>query len=104
MHDAYQIDWLLKSPTQVQFECITTYGSLSFSCLGCSVILFVPLEDNLLVGSKQGHLLMYSITQKPGDHKLEVQLLKLIKTFSKKPINQLAVVPEFEMLISLSGT
>jgi hypothetical protein len=46
---------------------------------------------------------MYSITQKPGDHKLEVQLLKLIKTFSKKPINQLAVVPEFEMLISLSG-
>jgi len=60
-------------------------------------------EDNLLVGSKQGHLLMYSITQKPGDHKLDVQLLKLIKTFSKKTINQLAVVPEFEMLISLSG-
>lgn len=46
---------------------------------------------------------MYSISQKPGDHKLDVQLLKLIKTFSKKTINQLAVVPEFEMLISLSG-
>ncbi|XP_059481354.1 vam6/Vps39-like protein [Neocloeon triangulifer] len=85
MHDAYMIDWLLKSPTQVQFECVTTFG------------------DNLLVGSKQGHLLMYSVTSKPADQKkLDVQLLKLIKTFSKKAINQLAVVPEFEIIISLS--
>ncbi|KAF4521840.1 hypothetical protein B566_EDAN003714, partial [Ephemera danica] len=82
MHDAYEIIPLLKST--VQIEAIAAYG------------------DNLLVGSKQGHLLMYSITPQAGDRKHDVQLLRYNKTFSKKPINQLEVVPQYEMLISLS--
>jgi hypothetical protein len=66
-------------------------------------VFIIIIGENLLVGSKQGHLLMYSITPQTADKKHDVQLLRYNKTFSKKPINQLAVVPEYEMLISLSG-
>jgi hypothetical protein len=60
-------------------------------------------DDNLLVGTRQGHLLMYSVACRFGDQKHEVQLLRYNKNFSKKPIQQLAVVPEYQLLISLSG-
>lgn len=82
MHDAYDLVQLLK--LTVQIESIAAY------------------EDNLLVGTKQGHLLMYSVCYREADSKHEVQLLRYNKTFSKKPIQQLAVVPEYQLLISLS--
>ncbi|CAB3386269.1 Hypothetical predicted protein [Cloeon dipterum] len=84
MHEAYNVEWLLKAPTQVQFECVTAF------------------DDTVLVGSKQGHLLVYNVNPKPGDTKLDVCLLRFNKTFSKKCISQLAAVPELEILISLS--
>jgi hypothetical protein len=64
--------------------------------------LSIP-DDNLLVGTRQGHLLMYSVACRYGDQKPEVQLLRYNKNFSKKPVQQLAVVPEYQLLISLSG-
>ncbi|KAK7863279.1 hypothetical protein R5R35_005325 [Gryllus longicercus] len=82
MHDAYDLVQLLK--LTVQIESIAAY------------------EDNLLVGTKQGHLLMYSVCYREADTKHEVQLLRYNKNFSKKPIQQLAVVPEYQLLISLS--
>lgn len=56
-----------------------------------------------MVGTRQGHLLMYSVGYRYGDQKPDVQLLRYNKNFSKKPIQQLAVVPEYQLLISLSG-
>ena len=53
---------------------------------------------------------MYSVLQGPnngGDQSLssrcEVHLLRSNKYFAKKPIQQLAVVPEHQILVSLSG-
>jgi hypothetical protein len=46
---------------------------------------------------------MYSVSCRYGDQKPEVQLLRYNKNFSKKPIQQLAVVPDYQLLISLSG-
>ncbi|XP_049943822.1 vam6/Vps39-like protein [Schistocerca serialis cubense] len=93
MHDAYEIFQLLK--LTVQIESIAAY------------------DDNLLVGTKTGHLLMYSILCRgtnsydatasgSGANKHDVQLLRYNKNFSKKPIQQLAVVPDYQILVSLS--
>nr|CAG4640626.1 EOG090X0131 [Eulimnadia texana] len=63
-------------------------------------------DDYLLVGTRQGHLLMYSIQQgvssTAGRSTCEVQLLRSNKYFSKKPVMQLDVVPEHQILVSLS--
>ena len=66
-------------------------------------------DDHLLVGTRQGHLLMYSVlqgnnTESSLSSRCEVHLLRSNKYFAKKPIQQLAVVPEHQILISLSGT
>lgn len=82
MYEAYECSQLLK--LSVQIECIAAY------------------DDNLLVGTKVGHLLMYSISSRYSDNKNEVHLLRYNRTFSKKPIQQLAVVQEHQLLISLS--
>ena len=99
MHTAYDLRQLLKLPLHI--ESIKAFG------------------DNLLVGTKQGHLLMYTIkfsdgalmngsisshnisTQNSAD--IQVQLLRSNKYFSKKPIIKLDVVPEFYILVALSG-
>ncbi|XP_005090680.1 vam6/Vps39-like protein [Aplysia californica] len=58
-------------------------------------------ESTLLVGTRQGVLLQYKVT-KNGNNKLDVQLERSNKSFAKKPITQLAAVPELFILISLS--
>lgn len=63
-------------------------------------LLFVA-DDKLLVGTKQGHLMMYSIGAKDFA-KVNVQLLQYNKTFSKKPIQQIAAIPEHDILLKLS--
>ncbi len=64
------------------------------------------------MGTQQGHLLMYSVLQGTSNStsadttlgsRCEVHLLRSNKYFAKKPIQQLAVVPEHQILISLSG-
>ncbi|XP_054260195.1 vam6/Vps39-like protein [Macrosteles quadrilineatus] len=84
MHEAFESAHLLKLATTVQIESLAAYG------------------DNLLVGTRQGHLLMYKVTSRYGDPKHDVQLLRYNKNFSKKPIQQLAIIPEHEILIRLS--
>ncbi|XP_067011579.1 vam6/Vps39-like protein [Anabrus simplex] len=83
MHDAYELIQLLKL-SQQQIDSIAAY------------------DDNLLVGTRQGLLLMYGICCREGDQKHEVELLRYTKTFSKKPIQQLEVIPEYQLLVSLS--
>ncbi|XP_072024948.1 vam6/Vps39-like protein [Amphiura filiformis] len=83
MHDAYEAKPILeKLPLAIE----------SIACHG----------DQLLVGTKPGHLLVYSVTGGHGSQNFKVDLLKSFKSFSKKPIQQLACVPELQILISLS--
>ncbi|CAH0560450.1 unnamed protein product [Brassicogethes aeneus] len=80
MHEAYNAHPLIKLSFQV--ECITTY------------------DENLLVGTRQGHLSMYSVTR--TDEKCEVQLMRYNKSFSKKAVQQIEVIPAHNILISLT--
>ncbi|XP_031566770.1 vam6/Vps39-like protein [Actinia tenebrosa] len=83
MHDAFEhVPILEKLPLQI--ECIATHG------------------EYLLVGTRQGHLLVYSLKNATGENRFKADLRSSNKLFSKKPILQLAVVEEFNLLISLS--
>ncbi|KAF5302308.1 hypothetical protein FQA39_LY10347 [Lamprigera yunnana] len=80
MHEAYQVSQLLKLTMQI--ESIAAY------------------DENLLVGTRQGHLFMYRVVRTPED-KYDVELMRYNKTFSKKAIQQLDVIPEHHLLVSL---
>jgi Vam6/Vps39-like protein vacuolar protein sorting-associated protein 39 len=51
--------------------------------------------------SRQGHLLQYCF-QAASDGHMELQLLQYDKNFSKKPIVQLQVLDDYNLLFSLS--
>jgi len=80
MHEAYTMRQILKLPLQI--ESITSH------------------ENHLFIGTKQGHLLMYLINM--GTPEPTVQLLRSNKYFSKKPIVQVSVVPEYSILVALT--
>ncbi|XP_014482463.1 PREDICTED: vam6/Vps39-like protein isoform X2 [Dinoponera quadriceps] len=81
MHDAYEEMSVLN--ITVQIESMAAY------------------DDNLLIGTREGHLLMYNVPSVFDDsHKLE--LLRHSKNFNKKRINQIDVVPEYNLLIILT--
>ncbi|BES93929.1 Vacuolar sorting protein 39 domain 1 [Nesidiocoris tenuis] len=80
---AYDSTQILK--LQEQIECISAFS------------------DKLLVGTKQGSLLYYSVEPSADkDCKHNVQLLRYVKNFSKKPIQQMAVLADQELAIRLS--
>lgn len=76
------------------FNCVVQY------ILTESVLL---TGDTLIVGTKQGHMLVYTVRQAPGDTRFEVHLERSIKSFAKRPITQLEVIPEYHILVSISG-
>uniref|UniRef100_A0A8D2JE61 VPS39 subunit of HOPS complex n=1 Tax=Varanus komodoensis TaxID=61221 RepID=A0A8D2JE61_VARKO len=81
MHDAFEpVPILEKLPLQI--DCLAAW------------------EEWLLVGTKQGHLLLYRIQKEAGCNRFEVTLEKSHKNFSKK-IQQIHVVPQFKILVSL---
>lgn len=82
MHDAFDpVPILEKLPLQI--ECMAAW------------------EEWLLIGTKQGHLLLYRIKKETvGCNQFEVTLEKSNKNFSKK-IQQIHVVPNFKILVSL---
>lgn len=81
MHDAYEETSILN--ITVQIESMAAY------------------DDNLLIGTREGHLLMYNVPSMFDDnHKLE--LLRHSKNFNKKRINQIDVVSEYNLLIILT--
>lgn len=65
-------------------------------------ILFAFSDNNVLLGTRQGHLLMYAVEQNTNDGKMDLQLLQYDKNFSKKPITQIDVIPEHQLLFSLT--
>nr|XP_054490063.1 vam6/Vps39-like protein isoform X5 [Agelaius phoeniceus] len=90
MHDAFEhVPILEKLPLQI--DCLAAW------------------EEWLLVGTKQGHLLLYRIKKDVGEvmssesvccNRFEVTLEKSNKNFSKK-IQQIHVVSQFKILVSL---
>lgn len=46
--------------------------------------------------------MMYRVVTTP-DEKPDIELVRYNKTFSKKPIQQLEVIPEYQLLVSLTG-
>lgn len=81
MHEAYKSNLILN--ITVQIESMAAY------------------DDNLLIGTREGHLLMYNVPLVFDDsHKLE--LLRHSKNFNKKRITQIDVVPEYNLLILLT--
>ncbi|XP_055309525.1 vam6/Vps39-like protein [Sitodiplosis mosellana] len=59
-------------------------------------------DNNVLLGTRQGHLLMYAVEQNATESKMDLQLLQYDKNFSKKPITQIDVIPEYQLLFSLT--
>lgn len=57
--------------------------------------------EHLLVGTQQGHLLMYKVVANADTY--SVELMRYNKAFSKKCIQQIEVVPDHQILISLTG-
>lgn len=63
------------------------------------------LDNYLLVGNRLGHIYLYTISWcSTTSNNLRVQLVDCNKTFSKRPISQLAAVSECRIVICLSGT
>lgn len=101
----YWRNYLFKS---IRLHLMVSKFSLSIGANEIVKFLFIFKDDHLLVGTRQGHLLMYSVlqgnnTESSSSSRCEVHLLRSNKYFAKKPIQQLAVVPEHQILISLSG-
>ncbi|XP_059611031.1 vam6/Vps39-like protein [Phlebotomus argentipes] len=84
MHEAYAVSQPAK--IGVQIECIAGY------------------DNYVILGTKLGHLLMYLIQQNDSETeiKMDLQLLQYDKNFSKKPITQIEVIPEYQLLVSLT--
>lgn len=74
--------------------------SISFTYYRQCLHLFT--DNNVILGTRQGHLLMYSILPHPNDNKVDLQLLQYDKNFSKKPITQIEVISDYQLLFSLS--
>uniref|UniRef100_A0A182JZ75 CNH domain-containing protein n=1 Tax=Anopheles christyi TaxID=43041 RepID=A0A182JZ75_9DIPT len=82
MHDAYIV--YPPEKISVQIESMTGF------------------DNKLILGTRQGHLLMYSFETNTETNKLDLQLLQYDKNFSKKPISQIDVIPEYTLLFSLT--
>ena len=68
-----------------------------------SDILFTS-DESLFIGTKEGQLLVYVVRKTSKDSaKFDTTVDRTHKSFSKKPITQLEVIPEYHILISLSG-
>ena len=60
-------------------------------------------EQKLLVGTKEGHLLLYTIEEKPSfGKKFDVHFTRSNKTFGKKAIKQLNIYENIGIILSLS--
>ena len=91
MHAAYICNEVLSNlPTNIDISSIAV----------CS-------NNVVFVGTKSGHLVIYTITpcvetaQNKGNP-FKIDLTKSIRTFSKKPVLQMAAIDELQILISLT--
>lgn len=67
-----------------------------------SFLICFSVDDNLFIGTREGRLLMYNVDTKANDHH-GLELLRYSKSFSKKKIVQIDFVPDYNLLILLTG-
>ncbi|KAF9387750.1 Vam6/Vps39-like protein [Podila verticillata] len=68
-----------------------------------NIVSIFAQGDKLYVGTFYGTLLVYSVREPLGqDEAISVTLMETLKTFSKKPIEQLDVIKAVGVLVSLS--
>lgn len=102
MHEAYKVTQLLQQ--NVQIESVAAYGKFVCIQIQGRVFSFCSffLDKTLLLGTRQGYLLMYNVVTR-SDDKIDVELMTYNKNFSKKPVVQIQVIPEYRLLVSLTG-
>jgi hypothetical protein len=65
------------------------------------------IDNYLLIGTREGHLLIYNVASNCNDSKTNENtspsLYRYSKNFSKKRIVQIAVIPEYHLLVLLTG-
>jgi len=74
--------------------------------------VFVILDDYILLGSKEGHLLIYkTVFKSQGRGVPDIEMVSSNKNFSiaigpgtyRKPVTQLEVIPEHKILIVMTS-
>lgn len=60
-------------------------------------------DNNVIIGTQPGYLLRYTFNPNPEERQPGLSLLQFNKTFSDKPIRQIDVIPEYQLLFSLSN-
>ncbi|XP_014212191.1 vam6/Vps39-like protein [Copidosoma floridanum] len=81
---------------------LEAYGATLMLKLGVQIESMTAYDDYLLIGTREGHLLMYNVADaKDGENK-SPSLYRYSKNFSKKRIVQIAVVPEYNLLLLLT--
>ncbi|CAG8623281.1 8545_t:CDS:10, partial [Diversispora eburnea] len=83
MHEAFKVSVALDK-LQHKIESIFAYG------------------QKLFIGTNTGVLLIYEVNEPSDDEPITVTLIETHKNFSKKPIDQLDIIKEIGVLISLS--
>jgi len=78
------------------FECVPILERLPLQ-----IDSIATVDKNLLVGTNKGHLLVYEVREN-GQQRFDPELQRSNKTFARKPINQMCIIKELELLISLS--
>ncbi|XP_055308436.1 vam6/Vps39-like protein [Sitodiplosis mosellana] len=89
----------MTSEEKITHEAYTVYPPASIPVQIESLACY---DNNVLLGTRQGHLLMYAVEQNATESKMDLQLLQYDKNFSKKPITQIDVIPEYQLLFSLT--
>ncbi|CAG8660017.1 8216_t:CDS:10, partial [Dentiscutata erythropus] len=85
MHDAFKVSLALdKLPLQHRIESILAHG------------------QKLFIGTNTGTLLVYEVKEDLEDESLTVTLKDTVKSFSKSKIDQLGIIKEIGVLVSLS--
>lgn len=61
------------------------------------------LDDKILLGTRNGHLLMYMVKENSDKSEIDFELMKHDNSFSSQPIAQIDVVPKDELFFSLTS-
>jgi len=119
MHEAFRLGAIAEK-LPLKIECLETFGTCPRALNGSleAVPLTAPAVlrwlgaclgtangSKLLVATAEGVLLMYDVSLggTSPNNPFQATLVKSNKSFSKKPIEQLTVIEELDILLSLSG-
>ena len=98
----FQVEISPNQPKSFSWIIPKTPISFSYGTLPCFHFPVFSYGDNLFIGLAQGSLLQYGVVMRPGAPP-EVQLLRSNKNFSRHPVTQIHVVPEEQILVTITN-